>query len=110
MRTATPAQPTALPPSSDTELSGSCADLSGSTADRLVLVVAPTNGRFLAGGASGPVAAGAVVGQITSRRAAVDVCAPAAIVVEGLLAVPGRLVTQGQALAWGTLAEHGPMR
>lgn len=91
------ASPPAAPPAP-----AAPADLSGTTAHDLCLVVAPGNGRFQPEVRGGTVAAGAVVAHITGggdRRVAVR--SPAAVVVHGLLARPGGLVTRGQALAWG---------
>jgi len=95
MRVAAPAHPSTAPPAA-------APDLSGSAADGLVIVVAPANGRFVPGATTGSVSAGARIGQITTRRDSHDVRAPTPVVLQGLLAVPGRLVQRGDALAWGT--------
>jgi hypothetical protein len=77
----------------------------GSTADRLLLIVAPGNGRFRPGVTEGPVAAGTVVAQVVGgREQAADVACPVAATVQGLLTRPGQLVTRGQALAWAVVA------
>ena len=76
--------------------------LAGSTAESLVLIVAPTNGRFRPVVRDGAVRSGDVVAQVTAGRDGVhDVACPVPdAVVEGLLTRPGQLVTRGQALAW----------
>ena len=80
----------------------------GSTADRLLLIVAPSNGRFRPGVTEGPVAAGGVVAQVVGGRdQATDVACPVAATVQGLLTRPGQLVTRGQALAWAVVAAEG---
>ena len=80
----------------------------GSTADRLLLIVAPGNGRFRPAVSEGPVAAGGVVAQVVGGRDTVtDVACPVAATVQGLLTRPGQLVTRGQALAWAVVAEEG---
>ena len=76
-------------------------DLAGSTADGLLVLVAPCNGRFQ------PVVTGGVVGTTeavaritTGRGGSQDVASPVRADVQGLLTRPGQLVTKGQALAW----------
>lgn len=80
-------------------------ELHGTAAEALCVLVAPGNGRFQPAVTEGEVARGGVVAQIAAgggRRS--EVLAPAALVVRGLLARPGQLVTRGQALAWATKA------
>ena len=77
------------------------AELAGSAAERMVLIVAPANGRFRPVLAEGTVDAGAVVAHITGGRGRSDaVASPARLALQGLLALPGHLVVRGQALAW----------
>lgn len=79
-------------------------DLAGTTAERLLVIVAPGNGRFVPVVSEGWLGAGGVVARITSGKgAAQDVHVPAAAAVRGLLTLPGQLVTRGQALAWADL-------
>ena len=81
----------------------SARELDGTAAESLCVLVAPSNGRFQPAVAEGEVACGGLVAEITGgggRRS--DVRSPAAVVVRGLLARPGQLVTRGQALAWAT--------
>ena len=75
-------------------------DLAGSAAERLLVIVAPGNGRFRPLVTEGTVTEGTVVAQVTNGRGGQDVCAPVTATVRGLLALPGHLVTRGQALAW----------
>ena len=78
-------------------------ELDGTAAEALCVLVAPSNGRFQPAVAEGEVARGGLVAEITAgggRRS--DVRSPATVVVRGLLARPGQLVTRGQALAWAT--------
>lgn len=87
----------AQPPLPDT------AALAGTAAQDLCVVVAPGNGRFQPAVADGAVAAGDVIGHLTTgggRRK--DVHSPAAVFIRGLLVRPGHLVTTGQALVWAT--------
>jgi hypothetical protein len=80
----------------------------GSTADRLVLIVSPGNGRFRPAVSEGPVAAGGIVAQVAGGRDRVeDVACPVAATIQGLLTRPGQLVIRGQALAWAVVAENG---
>ena len=74
--------------------------LEGSTASRLLVVVARFHGRFRPVVTQGTVAAGALLGHITGGGRKEQVRAPAAIDVQGLLALPGHLVSPGQALLW----------
>ena len=83
-------------------------DLAGSTAERLVLIVAPVNGRFRPVVAEGTVEAGGLVAHITGGRDRSDaVASPARLAIQGLLALPGHLVVRGQALAWARVADGG---
>lgn len=78
----------------------------GTPAERLVLAVAPTTGRFrpVAGGddlIAVDVEGGTLLGHITGGRGRADaVTAPTAGTVRRLLARPGQLVFAGQALVW----------
>ena len=91
---ATPRRPPTTPPS----------DVTGSIADGLIVVVAPVNGRFHPSLSEGVVAAGTVVGRVTSgSHGSTDVRIPVAASVRGLLTMAGHLVTRGQALAWAQL-------
>ncbi len=77
------------------------AELAGTAAERLVLIVAPSNGRFRPKVSDGAVPVGALVAHVTGGRGRADeVRCPADVVVHGLLARPGQLVQRGQALAW----------
>ena len=79
-------------------------DLAGSTAESLLVVVAPSNGRFEPLVSYGRVEAGTVVGRVTTGRGtATDVRVPATASIAGLLTLPGHLVTRGQALAWARI-------
>ncbi len=82
-------------------------ELAGSAAEDLVLIVAPCNGRFQPEVRRGAVDAGAVVARITTARQSEEVRIPAAATVEGLLSLPGQLVTPGQALAWARVRDGG---
>ena len=94
-----PAEPAHTPP----------ADLAGSTAERLLVLVAPANGRFAPEVASGRVEAGAVVASVAGGRGRSEqVRSPVAAVIRGLLLRPGQLVLRGQALAWAVVAEDVP--
>lgn len=89
---------------------------SGSTAGTLVLVVAPSTGRFRpcgpasrasAGrGADELVPAGTLLGHTTGGRGRADAArAPLDLRLHGLLVRSGQLVQRGQPLAWGERAE-----
>ena len=79
-------------------------DLAGTTAEGLLVIVAPANGRFVPVVAEGWLSSGGVVAQITSGKGrAHDVRVPAAAAIRGLLTRPGQLVMRGQALAWAHL-------
>lgn len=81
------------------------AELAGTAAERLVLIVAPSNGRFRPRVSEGAVSMGALVAHVTGGRGRADeVRCPADAVVRGLLARPGQLVSRGQALAWAKAA------
>ena len=97
LATAPPAVAPVLPPPRS--------ELAGSAAQDLVVVVAPANGRFQPVIEAGPVSAGAVVARITTTRSCVDITAPTAAIIKGLLTLPGQLVTRGQALAWAQAAD-----
>lgn len=80
--------------------------LHATTAESLVVVVAPANGRFQPSPTHGGVHAGEVLGHLTvgqGRR--VEVPSPADLRIEGLLIRPGQLAMAGQALLWGRLLE-----
>ncbi|HVM19450.1 MAG TPA: hypothetical protein VM307_05785, partial [Egibacteraceae bacterium] len=80
--------------------------LADSTAERLRLVVAPANGRFRPHVTSGSVLRGDLLAVLTgSRGREVEVRCPADLHVAGLLALPGQLVTAGQALLWASLGD-----
>ena len=89
------AAPAALTPSPEPGVG-----LESSTAARLLVVVARFHGRFRPLVTQGTVAAGALLGHITGGGRKEQVRAPVAIDVQGLLALPGHLVTPGQALLW----------
>lgn len=75
--------------------------LTGTGADGLGLVVAPTTGRFEPTPVSGRVRAGDLLGHITGGRGRADeVRAPVDAWLESLLVRPRQLVRRGQALAW----------
>lgn len=74
--------------------------LEGSTAERLLIVVARVHGRFRPAVVGGVVDAGALLGHITGGGRSEEVRAPAALEVQGLLAHSGHLVAPGQALIW----------
>lgn len=81
----------------------------GSPAEHLLVVVAPANGRFVPVAATGFVAAGGVVGQLTIGKGRTQpVHSPADVVLRGLLARTNQLVTAGSALAWGVRAGWQP--
>ena len=82
-------------------------DLTGSAAERLLVIVAPGNGRFRPLVSEGLAAAGTVVARVTNGRGEQDVCLPATATLRGLLALPGHLVTRGQALAWAHVDVQG---
>ena len=83
-------------------------DLAGSTAERMVLIVAPANGRFHPVVSEGSVEAGGLIAHITGGRGRSDaVASPARLAIRGLLALPGHLVVRGQALAWAQVADGG---
>ena len=80
--------------------------LHATTAESLVVVVAPGNGRFHPVRARGTVREGDVLGHLAvgqGRR--MEVPSPAALRVHGLLIRPGQLIMAGQALLWGHLQE-----
>lgn len=96
-----------IPPAAHAALPG--ADLAGSTAEALVVIVAPCNGRFRPVLSHGRAAAGALVGHVTGGRGrAEEVHLPAAATIQGLLALPGHLVIRGQALAWARRTQPEP--
>lgn len=97
---ATRALPTASPPPPE---------LAGTTAERMLVVVAPSNGRFQPALEAGAVAEGGVVGHIAggSRRRE-SVRTPADVVVQGLLIRPGQLVMRGEALLWAMATKPCP--
>lgn len=79
-------------------------DLTGSTAECLVVIVSPGNGRFHPVMTSGAAGAGTLVARVVGGRgAALDVRLPVEANVAGLLTLPGHLVTRGQALAWARI-------
>ena len=83
--------------------------LAGSAAERLLLLVAPTNGRFAPTLTAGSAPAGAVIAHINGGRGRqTEVRTPVAVEVRGLLLRAGQLVTSGQALAWAVVAEDLP--
>lgn len=89
-----------------TRTASAAAELAGSAADRLVLIVAPCNGRFRPLVDAGPVTAGQVVAHVTGARGRADeVTAPVTGRIQGLLTMAGHLVTRGQALAWAHVEE-----
>ena len=96
--------PTAPPPGSSRDPA-----LSATTAESLVVVVAPANGRFHPATTEGVVSAGETVGHLAvgqGRR--VEVRSPAELRVHGLLTRPGQLVTTGHGLLWGHRPEYQP--
>jgi hypothetical protein len=81
--------------------------LHATTAESLVVVVAPGNGRFHPSQTLGGVRAGEVLGHLTvGQGRTVEVPSPADLRVEGLLTRPGQLITAGDALLWGRLQER----
>ena len=107
MTTVAPWSPTAT--SSAAPVSGSrrrpAPDLAGTAAERLLVIVAPSNGRFAPHTTGSEVAAGEVVAHVTGGGHSVEVRAPVAARVKGLLTAPGQLVLRGQALAWAVVTE-----
>jgi hypothetical protein len=100
--------PVTLTPRPAAPATPASADLAGSTAERLVLIVAPANGRFRPVVAEGTVEAGGLVAHITGGRGRSDaVASPVRAAIQGLLALPGHLVVRGQALAWAHVADSG---
>lgn len=84
-------------------------ELAGTTAERMLVVVAPSNGRFQPALDAGAVAQGGVVGHIAGgagRRESVHT--PTDVVVQGLLIRPGQLVMRGQALLWAIATKTCP--
>jgi hypothetical protein len=80
--------------------------LHATTAESLVVVVAPGNGRFHPAQTQGGVRHGDVLGHLTigqGRR--LEVPSPADLWLQGLLIRPGQLIMAGQALLWGRLQE-----
>lgn len=76
--------------------------LHDTTAESLVLVVAPRNGRFHPGRTQGGASAGEILGHLSvGQGRQVEVPSPTDLVIEGLLIRPGQLITAGQALLWG---------
>jgi len=85
--------------------------MAGTAAEGLILIVAPSNGRFQPRLNEGAISAGTLVAHVTGGRGRADeVRSPTDGVVLGLLARPGQLVTRGQALAWARadLGEPAP--
>lgn len=75
--------------------------LSGSVAESLAVVVAPTTGRFRPVEGVDQVEPGQVLGHVTGGRGRADeVRSPVRALVRRLLARPGQLVGTGQGLAW----------
>lgn len=77
--------------------------LRGTVAEELVVLVAPTTGRFRPH--EDPVGRwyelGALLGHVTGGKGRADeVVAPVSATVADLLVRPGQLVHQGQGLAW----------
>ena len=84
-------------------------ELAGTTAEGLLVVVAPSNGRFQPALDSGAVAEGGVVGHIAGGGGRRDsVRTPTDVVVQGLLIRPGQLVMRGQALLWAMATKACP--
>lgn len=80
--------------------------LSATTAEDLVVVVAPGNGRFYPARIRGGVRTGELLGHLTvGQGRSVDVPSPTDLLIRGLLIRPGQLLTAGQALLWGHLRE-----
>jgi biotin carboxyl carrier protein len=78
----------------------------GTVAERLVLAVAPSTGRFrpllaLTGEAAHSLESGELMGHITGGKDRADeVRAPTGAHLRDLLVRPGQLVAAGQGLAW----------
>ena len=92
-----------VPPTGDsgTDASDPATALSGSVADDLVVVVAPSTGRFQPSEDVGAVDAGALMGHVTGGRGRADeVRSPVRAVLRDLLVRPGQLVMRGQGLVW----------
>ncbi len=88
----------AAPPPGVTEPASS---VSGSLFDDLVVIVAPSTGRFRPLADVDAVEAGALVGHVTGGRGRADeVRSPVRAVLRDLLVRPGQLVARGQGLAW----------
>lgn len=77
------------------------AGLAGSVAEDLLVVVAPSTGRFRRHGNNDTVEAGELVGHVTGGRGRADeVRSPVRAALRDLLVRPGQLVMRGQGLAW----------
>lgn len=77
--------------------------LTGTVAEQLVVVVAPSTGRFRPDGdpAGQWLEPGTLIGHVTGGRGRADaVTTPVGARVADLLVRPGQLVYQGQGLAW----------
>lgn len=98
-RTRTAAAPT--PGTADEAVDDAAAGLVGSVAEHLVVLVAPSTGRFRRHGDAQTVEAGELVGHVTGGRGRADeVRAPVRAALRSLLVRPGQLVMRGQGLAW----------
>lgn len=110
--TAPPTSLPTLPPGDPRRFGGErepAADLSGTAAERLVVLVAPANGRFSPALVEGAVAAGDVVAHVAGGRGRRDdVRSPVDATLRGLLTRPGQLVVRGDALAWAVVSEGAP--
>lgn len=96
----------AVPPAETSSAAPRNPALHDTPAESLVLVVAPTNGRFHPAVTRGCARRGDVLGHLTvgqGRR--IEVPSPADLSVEGLLIRPGQLTTAGQALLWARRRE-----
>lgn len=99
---------TPVPPPATERADGT---LQGTVAEALVVVVAPSTGRFrplaeITEGDETAVDPGTLLGHVTGGRGRADeVRAPAAGAVRRLLARPGQVVRRGQPLAWLERAE-----
>lgn len=77
--------------------------LAGSLAEQLVVVVAPSTGRFRPDGdcVGRPMEPGALLGHVTGGGGRADaVHVPLSAQIADLLVRPGQLVHRGQGLAW----------
>ncbi len=93
-----PAPPVAQP---DTHGEADGAALAGTVAERLLVVVAPSTGRFRPRDGVASVEAGELIGHVTGGKGRADeVRSPVRAVLYELLVRPGQLVSRGQGLIW----------